>query len=145
MAERIEDKLVQLVKVELTCPENFTKIVALLRRVGINPFGTKHLYQTCHILRRGNDFYICHFKELFWVDGRENGMDKLDIERRNRIVTLLVERALITVDTPNLTFAAKAKRSVRIVPYSEIEQWSLRPKYRFKPLKRIEPTNGTIN
>lgn len=145
MAERKVERLSQLVKVELTSSESFVQIKALLKRVGINPKGSKKLFQTCHILRDGNDFYICHFKELFWLDGKENRMDELDIQRRNRIICLLSEKKLIKADLTNLTFSKKASNSVFIVPYSQTENYTLHPKYRFKKLKRIEPDNGAIN
>lgn len=145
MAGRNQERLQQLIQVTLKCPEGFAKVKSLLRRVGINPKGTKKLFQTCHILREGNQFYICHFKELFWIDGRDNNMDRLDVERRNRIISLLADKGLIDVDMSGLSFSPKAARSVFIVPYAEIEQWLLCAKYRFRKTKRITPINGTIN
>lgn len=79
------------------------------------------------------------------MDGRENNMDELDLERRNRIVMLLAEKKLIEVDISNLQFSAKAAKSVFIVPYADTEQWTLCSKYRFRKSKRIVPTDGTIN
>jgi hypothetical protein len=145
MAERDKERIKELIKVELTAPDSFTKIKNLLKRVGVNPRNTNNVFQTCHILREGNDFYICHFKELFWIDGRERNMDQLDYERRNRIIALLVENKLIQVDTVNLPFTKKALNSVFIVPYANREEYILHPKYRFKKLKRIIPTDGSIN
>lgn len=145
MVARNRERLQQLIRVKLKAPDGFIRVKSLLRRIGLNPRGSKTLYQTCHILRDGNDFYICHFKELFWADGRENNMDNLDVERRNRIINLLVEKKLIEADTSNLQFSPRAAKSLFIVPYAETEQWTLCSKYRFKKSKRIVPTDGTIN
>jgi hypothetical protein len=140
MGERsLEEKLSELIKVELTEPKNFVKVKDLLKRVGINPRGTKNLFQTCHIYCHGSDYYICHFKELFWLDGRVNGMDHIDEERRNRIVALLMERNLIKPVRRLLPFGPKAAISVRIAPYAEIQSWKLFPKYRFKIVRNHDP------
>jgi hypothetical protein len=140
-----EERIDQLVKVKLKDRESFSVIKSLLRRIGINPFGTKNLFQTCHILRHGNDFYICHFKELFWIDGRDDQMTQLDRERRNKIISILAEKGLIQVDLSTLSYSNRAAKTVFIVPYPELPQWSLRPKYRFKKTVRIKPIHATIN
>jgi hypothetical protein len=140
-----EERINQLVRVKLKERESFTTIKNFLRRVGINPSGTKNLFQTCHIFRHGNEFYICHFKELFWIDGRPDCMTKLDRERRNKIISILAEKGLIEVDLSILPYSNRASKTVFIVPYPELSQWSLRPKYRFKKTVRIKPVNGTIN
>lgn len=145
MAERKEDRIKHLIRVKLKDRESFKVIKNFLRRVGINPAGTKKLFQTCHILRHGNDFYICHFKELFWLDGREDRMTELDRARRNKIISILAEKGLIQVNLSNLHFNNKASKTVFIVPYPEIPQWSLCAKYRFRKTVRITPINGTIN
>lgn len=145
MAARKEERISQLVRVKLRDRESFTVIKNFLRRVGINPFGTKNLFQTCHIFRHGNEFFICHFKELFWIDGRDDCMTKLDRERRNKIISILVEKGLIEVNLSKLEYSNRAAKTVFIVPYPELNQWSLRPKYRFKKTVRIKPINGTIN
>jgi hypothetical protein len=145
MVGRKEERLNQLVRVKLKDRESFSAIKNLLRRIGINPSGTKNLFQTCHILRHGNDFYICHFKELFWVDGREDQMTQVDRERRNKIISILAEKGLIEVNVSNLTYGNRAAKTVFIVPYPELNQWSLHPKYRFKKTLRIKPLNATLN
>jgi hypothetical protein len=131
--------------VNLKQPDSFDRIKDLLRRVGINPKNTTNLFQTCHILRDGNEFYICHFKELFWIDGKSNNMTVLDVERRNRIISLLVRKNLIDVDLSNLPFTLKAARSIFIVPFAEINNWKLHSKYKFRKARRISPKHGTIN
>lgn len=132
MAERNRERLRQLVKVQLKTQENFLKIKSFLKRVGINPRGTAKLFQTCHILKNNGDFYICHFKELFWLDGRENHMDDLDLQRRDKIISLLVQKGFIDHDLSSLKFSKKAANSVFIVPFSQVENYSFHPKYRFK-------------
>jgi hypothetical protein len=145
MAVRNYERLQSLIKVQLKHQDSFIKIKSLLRRIGINPKGTNKLFQTCHILRDGNSFYICHFKELFWVDGKENHMSQFDVERRNKIITILHEKKLIDVDINSLHFSKKASRSVFIVPFAYVESWELHSKYKFRKTKRISPENGTIN
>lgn len=139
MAELDRNRLKNLVKVQLTSDDSFLRARNFLRRVGINPRGTNNLFQTCHILRCGNDYYICHFKELFWLDGRENHMDELDVERRNKIISLLVEKGMIMVDLSDLHFSRKAANTVFIVPYAEMDAYALHPKYRFKRPRKPDP------
>lgn len=144
MVAKSQERLSKLVKVDLTLPENFFKIKHFLKRVGINPRNTNRVFQTCHILKNGNDFYICHFKELFWLDGKQNGMDDLDRERRNKIISLLVEKNLIKSDVSGLSYSKAAANSVFIVPYLELDRYTLHTKYRFKTPKSEKQQYATV-
>jgi hypothetical protein len=121
--------------VEVTLPtsDDFLKIKETLTRIGIGTKkdGTNRLYQTCHILQKRGKYYIVHFKELLLLDGKEVNLTDFDIKRRNTIIGFLSEWGLLeVVDSEFETVAEKANpSSVRIIPFSEKNNWDLVPKY----------------
>ena len=58
-----------LVEVTLKEDEDFLKIRETLTRIGVASRKDKTLFQSCHILHK-QSHYICHFKELFSMDGK---------------------------------------------------------------------------
>ena len=57
-----------LLEVRLREKDDFLKIVETLTRIGISS-RDKKLVQTCHLFHKRGKYYICHFKELFKLDG----------------------------------------------------------------------------
>lgn len=123
------------VEVKLTDDESFLKVRETLTRMGVaSKSGTKKLFQSAHILHKrdinGNPrFYIVHFKEMFLLDGKDSTLSAKDIERRNTIVFLLEEWGLLTVVNPESAEPVGPSRNVKIIPYSEKNNWTLETKY----------------
>ena len=86
-----------MVEVVLTDPDKFLMIKETLQRIGIASRKDKRLFQSCFILHKQGKYFIVHFKELFILDGKYSDVTVEDIERRNRIISLLQDWELLTV------------------------------------------------
>lgn len=127
------DILPYLVEVELVGPEQdaFLKIRETLTRIGISSRQKENvLYQTCHILQKRGFFYICHFKNLFILDGKENTLTSGDVARQNKIINLLAEWGLVKVRHPDqIDDPVCSLANIRIVKHSEKSLWTFQSKY----------------
>ena len=119
-----------LVEIELPNEESFLKIKETLTRIGIASKKDRKLYQSCHILHKQGKYYIVHFKELFMLDGKINNFDEEDKGRRNTITNLLEQWGLVKIVDQTKTAEPTAPLSqIKILPYSEKEEWELVAKY----------------
>lgn len=119
-----------LIEVQLQDADDFKKIVETLTRIGVASRRDSTLYQSCHILHKRGKYYIVHFKEMFGLDGRPVNISEEDIQRRNRIATLLEEWGLLTiVDSSDIKDDLLPLNKVKILPYREKQNWNLVAKY----------------
>ena len=86
-----------MLEVGLNEPDDFLKVRETLSRIGVASRKERKLYQSCHILHKQGRYYIVHFKELFALDGKHANLTQNDIQRRNRIVQLLVDWGLVDI------------------------------------------------
>lgn len=77
-----------------------------LSRMGIISRKKKIIYQSCHLMKQYDNYYLVHFKQLFPLSTNKDGFagfgdvtDK-DIQRRNRIAYLLIKWNMIEVINP---------------------------------------------
>jgi hypothetical protein len=118
--------------IEVTLPdaETFLKIKETLTRIGIASKKEKVLYQSCHILHKQGKYAICHFKELFALDGKPTNFTEDDIARRNTIANLLAEWKLVNLVDPSRSAEPVAPvSSIKILPFKEKKEWTLNSKY----------------
>jgi hypothetical protein len=120
------DKMVEVV---LAQPDDFLKIRETLTRIGIASKKDNTLVQSCHLLHKRGKYYIVHFKEMFIIDGRESNLTVSDVERRNLIVSLLIDWGLLKVANDKLIALKAPMSSVRIIPFKEKNEWTLQSKY----------------
>jgi len=122
-----------LVEVKLigTEQDTFLKVRETLTRIGISSRQQENvLYQTCHILQKRGLFYICHFKNLFILDGKENTLTNGDVARQNKIIALLEEWGLIKVISPEqINEPVCSLANIRIVKHGEKASWTFKSKY----------------
>lgn len=112
-------------EIELEERDDFLKIVETLTRIGLES-RDKKLVQTCHILHKRGKYYICHYRELFKLDGFDRVIGEEDIARRNGIAKLLEQWGLCKlVSDPEPASLQK----VKIIPYKEKNEWSLKANY----------------
>lgn len=114
----------ELVEVQLPKRDDFLKIAETLTRIGVKT-GNK-ITQTAHILHKRGKYYICHYLELFLLDGFERTMSSDDIERRNAIVKLLVQWGLCTT---NHSLAPSSLKKLTIVPHKDKADYILKSNY----------------
>lgn len=119
-----------MVEIELVESSAFRKIRESLTRMGVSHRGDNTLYQSCHILHKAGKYYICHFKEMYALDGRSTTLCDEDIARRNIIVKMLKEWKLLTVKDESKLIPMGEPKLVKVLKFSEIDSWKLVPKYK---------------
>ena len=124
------DELGVGVEVTLENEQDFLKVRETLTRMGVASKKTKTLYQSCHILHKQGEYAIVHFKELFALDGKPTNISSNDIARRNSIANLLDEWDLVKLVNPWIEDELMASlNQIKILPFSEKEEWTLSAKY----------------
>lgn len=117
-----------LLEVRLREKDDFLKIVETLTRIGIST-RDKKLVQTCHLFHKRGKYYVCHFKELFKLDGVDKSdITPEDIERRNAIAKLLQEWGLCEIINLDNAEPSSLNR-VKIVPFSKKNEYTLKQNY----------------
>ena len=127
----IQWKQTDMVEVVLNEPDDFLKVRETLTRIGVASRKEKKLYQSCHILHKQGKYYIVHFKELFALDGKNTNLSLNDIQRRNRIIQLLVDWGLIVISSlskEKITDLAPLNQ-IKVLSYKEKGEWTLESKY----------------
>jgi len=125
----------KMVEVSLEKPDDFLKVKETLTRIGIlskRPAddGKSILTQSVHLLHKRGKYYLVHFKELFFIDGRSADLTIGDIERRNLIASLLEQWGLVKVVNSNLITMKAPMSSVRVIPHKEKDNYRLVAKYK---------------
>ena len=121
----------QMIEITLNEPDDFLKVRETLTRIGVASRKEKKIYQSCHILHKQGKYYIVHFKELFALDGKNTNLSSNDLQRRNRIVQLLIDWGLVSI-----TEQGKEKiedlaplNQIKVLSFKEKNEWSLESKY----------------
>lgn len=127
----VDEVVKSLVEVELKQDQDFLKVKETLTRIGVASRKTKTLFQSCHILHKRGKYYICHFKELFLLDGKNSNLSEQDITRRNAIVDALQSWGLLkVVDPKQIAHPIESIGKVaKVVPFKEKSEWELVAKY----------------
>lgn len=118
-----------MVEVILKEPDDFLKVRETLTRIGVASRKEKKLYQSCHILHKKGKYYIVHFKELFALDGKRANLTVNDVQRRNRIVQLMIDWGLITVVRATDIEDIAPLNLIKVLAYKDKGEWTLESKY----------------
>lgn len=122
-------------EIELKDQQDFLKIAETLTRIGIVS-RSKELVQTCHILHKRGKYYVCHFKELFSLDGvGKSALSEEDVLRRNGIANLLQQWNLCTIINPD-SFSELSLQRVKVVPFTQKNEYILKQNYTVGSKKR---------
>ena len=127
----IQWKQSDMVEVTLNEPDDFLKVRETLTRIGVASRKEKKIYQSCHILHKQGKYYIVHFKELFALDGKNTNLSLNDIQRRNRIVQLLLDWGLVTTNSISKDKIADLAplNQIKVLSFKEKNEWTLESKY----------------
>ena len=127
----IQWKQTDMVEVVLGEPDDFLKVRETLTRIGVASRKEKKIYQSCHILHKQGKYYIVHFKELFALDGKKTNFSLNDLQRRNRIIQLLVDWGLVSIDDVSLAKISDLAplNQIKVLSYKEKGEWTLESKY----------------
>ena len=127
----IQWKQSDMVEVTLNQPDDFLKVRETLTRIGVASRKEKKIYQSCHILHKQGKYYIVHFKELFALDGKNTNFSLNDVQRRNRIVQLLVDWGLVSINTISQEKISDLAplNQIKVLSFKEKNEWTLESKY----------------
>ena len=131
MSEEILWKQTDMVEVVLNEPDDFLKVRETLTRIGVASRKERKIYQSCHILHKQGRYFIVHFKELFALDGKKANISLNDIQRRNRIVQLLVDWGLVSISSlsqEKITDLAPLNQ-IKVLSFKEKGEWTLESRY----------------
>ena len=127
----IQWRQTDMVEVVLNEPDDFLKVRETLTRIGVAWRKEKKIYQSCHILHKQGKYYIVHFKELFALDGKRTNFSLNDLQRRNRIIQLLVDWGLVSIsaiDKDKIVDLAPLNQ-IKVLSFKEKNDWTLESKY----------------
>ena len=119
----------QMLEVVLNEPDDFLKVRETLTRIGVASRKEKKLYQSCHILHKQGKYYIVHFKELFALDGKKANLSLNDVQRRNRIVQLLGDWGLVSINSKEGIADVAPLSQIKVLAYRDKGDWTLESKY----------------
>ena len=119
----------KMVEVTLNEPDDFLKVRETLTRIGVASRKEKKIYQSCHILHKQGRYYLVHFKELFALDGKKANLSINDVQRRNRIVQLLSDWGLISINAKEVIADVAPLSQIKVLAYKEKGDWTLESKY----------------
>ena len=118
-----------MIEVALREPDDFLKVRETLTRIGVASRKEKKLYQSCHILHKQGKYYIVHFKELFALDGKKANLSLNDVQRRNRIVQLLGDWGLVSINSKESIADVAPLSQIKVLAYREKADWTFESKY----------------
>ena len=131
----------QMVEVTLNEPDDFLKVRETLTRIGVASRKEKKIYQSCHILHKQGRYFLVHFKELFALDGKHANLTINDVQRRNRIVQLLVDWGLIGIVKSESIQDVAPLNQIKVLSYKDKGDWILETKYNIGgKKKKVEVT-----
>ena len=127
----VQWKQSDMVEVGLNEPDDFLKVRETLTRIGVASRKEKKIYQSCHILHKQGKYFIVHFKELFALDGKNTNLSVNDVQRRNRIVQLLVDWGLVNISAISQEKIAELAplNQIKVLSFKEKNNWTLESKY----------------
>ena len=126
----------QMVEISLGEPDDFLKVRETLTRIGVASRKEKKIYQSCHILHKQGRYYIVHFKELFALDGKHANLTVNDVQRRNRIIQLLVDWGLVSIVTADKIQNIAPLNQIKVLSYKDKGDWILETKYNIGSKKK---------
>ena len=127
-----------MIEVGLGEPDDFLKVRETLTRIGVASRKEKKLYQSCHILHKQGKYYIVHFKELFALDGKKANLSLNDVQRRNRIVQLLGDWGLVSINVKESIADVAPLSQIKVLAYRDKGDWTLESKYNIGKKKETE-------
>ena len=142
----IQWRQTDMVEVVLNEPDDFLKVRETLTRIGVASRKERKIYQSCHILHKQGKYYIVHFKELFALDGKKTNLSQNDVQRRNRIVQLLVDWGLVSICALSQEKIADLAplNQIKVLSFKEKGEWTLESKYNIGRKKQESRINRKI-
>lgn len=123
----------KLLEVKLLVDPNVIK--ETLSRMGIVDKKNKIIYQSCHLLKQFDTYYLVHFKQLFTLTTGKNGYHGFgnvsleDIERRNSIALWLTKWHMISINDMNEIIPHRTKFDIvshnEAINYKKVRKFNI--------------------
>lgn len=123
----------KLLEIKLLVDPNVIK--ETLSRMGIVDKKNKIIYQSCHLLKQFDTYYLVHFKQLFTLTPSKNGyrgfgnVSLEDIERRNSIALWLIKWHMISIDDMNEIIPHRTKFDIvshnEAINYKKVRKFNI--------------------
>ena len=118
------------VEVKIRNSDDFLKIKETLTRIGVLSRKNMTLYPSCYCLHKRDRYIICHFKELFALDGKSTDISENDIARRNTVARLLEEWDLLKIlDKGEIEDNYASVSEIKILSHKEKSNYQIVHKY----------------
>ena len=119
------------IKVKLT--KDYALVCETLERMGVVNHREKIIYPSCYCRKvdtaSGPEYTICHFKEMFSLQGKPSTFNKVDSLRRCTIAYLLQKWGLIEVtDTNDVSKILDEK--IDVVAHKDKKQYKIIHKFK---------------
>ena len=115
-------------EVTLKAPDDFLKIRETLTRIGVASRKDQTLYQSCHILHKSGLYFLVHFKEMFFLDGKFCDLSLNDVQRRNTIAGLLEDWNLLLI-VSDVVLEKAPLSQIKVLSFKEKGNWTCVAKY----------------
>ena len=133
----------KMIEVRLNEPDDFLKVRETLTRIGVASRKEKKAVSVLsHPVHKQGKYYIVHFKELFYFDGKYANLTINDVQRRNRITKLLSDWGLIDVCSEDSIIDIAPLNQIKVLPYKEKSDWVLEQKYNIGNHKKQQQTEN---
>lgn len=123
----------KLLEVKLLVDPNVIK--ETLSRMGIVDKKNKIIYQSCHLLKQFDTYYLVHFKQLFTLTTGKNSRHCFenifleDIERRNSIALWLIKWHMISIADMNEIIPHRTKFDIvshnEAINYKKVRKFNI--------------------
>lgn len=123
----------RLLEVKLLVDPNVIK--ETLSRMGIVDKKNKIIYQSCHLLKQFDTYYLVHFKQLFTLAPNKSGYHGFgnvsleDLERRNSIALWLIKWHMISINDMNEIVPHRTKFDIvshnEAVNYKKVRKFNI--------------------
>lgn len=118
-----------MVEVTLNRPDDFNIARETLRRVGILSKKSKTLYPSVVIFHKRGTYRLAHFKEMLIIDGGECRLTHNDIQRRNRICSLLRDWGIVNIIDPDKIDDMCPMNQIKVLSHKEAADYEIIEKY----------------
>ena len=121
----------QMIEVTLNEPDDFLKVRETLTRIGVaSRQRKKDLSIVPYSAQARQILYRSFLKNCFALDGKSANLSINDVQRRNRIITLLsVVGDCITILRPEQIVDVAPLNQIKVLSYKDKGDWTLETKY----------------
>lgn len=128
--EKINEIISGFIEVSVPTDDDFLIIRETLSRIGIANRKTQTLYQSVNLLHKRGKYYLCHFKQLMELDGRESTLDNIDRGRLLKISNMLVEWGLTKIIHKPAMYDTIEPQFAYVLSSQQSKTWKLVEKYK---------------